>query len=100
MEVDLTSLHNGSVFEIDISGVYEISDSYQNDADIVGLNKVVVDGKITRKENDDLVLDDYIDCTINGSMIILDSISLEEIEYPFSLVYSDFIDENWRKSNW
>ena len=38
-------------------------------------------GKITR-QTDDI---DYVDLDVSGVMILQDSISLEDIEYPFSL---------------
>ena len=58
------------------------------------MNDVKVEGRIVRKEDDDLELVDYIECKISGDMIIPDSISLEEVKYPFSIEYDDFLDEN------
>ena len=96
MEIDLTLLHSNTVEEIDITNIYNIPKEYFENTDIIALNDVKVEGKIVRKENDDLELVDYIDCKIYGNMIIPDSISLEEVKYPFSIEYDDFLDENYK----
>lgn len=94
----MTLLHNSSVPFIDISDNYNIPKDYYNDSDVIDLKNISVNGKIVRKENDDFELDDYIICTITGEMTILDSISLEEVNYPFSIDYDDFIEKNCIKS--
>ena len=98
MDIDLSLLHSNTVKDIDISGIYNIDSSYIENSDIKELNNIEVSGKITRKENDDFELDDYIECTIKGEMIIKDSISNEDVNYPFNIEYSDFIEENCRKN--
>ena len=98
MNIDLSLLHCNSVDDIDISGVYDIDSSYYKDTDVIRINPVDVKGKITRREDEDGELDDYIECTIKGSMIIPDSISLEELEYPFNIEYNDILDKNDKKS--
>lgn len=98
MDIDLSLLHSNTVPEIDITGVYNIGKEYIENSDIVDLNEIKVTGKIIRKENEEYELDDYIECKIDGEMIIKDSISLENINYPFSIDYSDFIEENCRKN--
>ena len=98
MNIDLTLLHSNTVKEIDITNIYNIDKSYFENTDIISLNEVKVEGKITRRENDDLEFEDYIECSINDDMIIPDSISLEEVKYPFSIEYDDFLDENCKIS--
>jgi uncharacterized metal-binding protein YceD (DUF177 family) len=98
MDIDLSLLQSGTVPFIDITGEYDLNSSYYENTDVKGLNNVLVNGKIVRKENDDFELDDYIECTITGDMIISDSISLEEVNYPFSIEYDDFIEENCIKN--
>ena len=98
MDIDLSLLHSNTVKDIDISGIYNIDSSYIENSDIKELNNIEVSGKITRKENDDFELDDYIECTIKGEMIIKDSRSNEDVNYPFNIEYSDFIEENCRKN--
>ena len=98
MDIDLKLLHTGNVDSIDISGSYNISDDYYKNTDIIKLDNVIVSGSVVRKYNDDEELDDYIKCSIKGSMIIPDSISLEEVEYPYEIEYDDFLGENNKKS--
>lgn len=97
MDIDLSLLHSNTVNSIDISGSYSIDSSYYENSDVVRFNSLSVNGSIVRRENDDLELNDYVTCTIDGVMILKDSISLEEVEYPFSCEYDDFIDENCKK---
>ena len=98
MNIDLKLLHTGNVDSIDISGKYNLDKEYYKDTDIIKLDEVVVDGKVERKYNDDEELDDYVTCSIKGKMIIPDSISLEEVEYPYEIEYEDFLGENTKKS--
>ena len=92
--IDLSLLHSNTVEEIDISGNYQIDNSYYKNTEINELSNINVIGKIIRKENESNELNDYIECTIDGEMIITDSISLENVSYPFTIEYSDFIGEN------
>ena len=98
MDIDLKLLHTGNVDSIDISGNYNIDEEYYKNTDIIRLDEVIVKGNVTRKYNDLEELDDYVTCSIRGSMIIPDSISLEEVEYPFDIEYDDFLGENNKKS--
>ena len=98
MDIDLTLLHNGSVNSISLDNKYKIDKDYYKDTEIIDLSDIEVIGNITRREDEDNELEDYIECSINGTMIIPDSISLEEVEYPFMIEYSDILLENWKKS--
>lgn len=98
MDIDLKLLHTGTVDNIDISGNYNLDKEYYKDTDIIRLDEVIVDGKVERKYNDDEELDDYVTCSIKGKMVIPDSISLEEVEYPYEIEYEDFLGENTKKS--
>lgn len=93
MKIDLTKLHNNIQDSIDITGTYKLDSSYYKDSDIMDLSSIKVDGEIIEKENDDDI-NDYIICKISGSMVLLDSISMERVEYPFLIEYDDFIEEN------
>ena len=94
MEIDLSLLHSNTVEDIDISGTYELDKSYYENTDIKNLSKINLDGKVIRKENEEYELDDYIECTITGEMTIPDSITLNDVNYPFTIEYDDFIGEN------
>ena len=94
MDIDLSLLHSHSVDEIDITGTYNIPKEYYDNTDIIRLNSIKTTGKITLDEEDN----DYINATITGSMIIHDSISYEEVEYPFTIEYDDLLEENTKKN--
>ena len=98
MDIDLTLLHNGSLDSISLDNKYKIEKDYYKDTEIIDLSDIEVIGNITRREDEDDILEDYIECRIKGTMIIPDSISLEEVEYPFMIEYSDILLENWKKS--
>ena len=100
MEIDLSLLHSGTVSEIDISNEYTIPSEYYQGTDVLALNNIKTTGKVYRGASEDDVEEysDYIACTITGSMTLADSISLEPIEYPFSIEYDDILEENCKKS--
>ncbi len=98
MNIDLSLLNSNTVDSIDISNTYSIPKSYYENMDIISIDNVKVDGKITRKENEDMEYSLYIDATIDGIMVIPDSISLEAIDYPFHIEYNDFCEENYKKN--
>ena len=100
MEIDLSLLESGTVNEIDITNKYTIPTEYFENTDILDLNDIQVVGKIYRSVSEDEIdeLENYIDCTINGIMTIKDSISLEPVEYNFSIEYDDIIEENCKKN--
>ena len=98
MDIDLTLLNNNSINEIELNEVYNIPKEYYENTDIRDLSNIKVEGRITRRENDLEELEPYIECSIVGEMIIPDSISLEDVNYPFEIEYSDFLLENSKKS--
>ena len=98
MDIDLSLLHTGVVESIDISGEYTLDKEYYQNTEIIELSPLKVEGIVTRKENEDFELEDYATCSISGEMIIPDSISLEEVSYPFQVEYDDFLEENHEKN--
>ena len=94
MDIDLKLLHSKTVDEIDITNKYDIPDQYIDKNLVLSLKNIQVDGKIYIGSDDE----DRIDCTINGNMILEDSISLEPIEYSFSIKYDDILEENSKKN--
>lgn len=97
MEIDLSSLHSGVVDKVSITGNYKLDKDYYQNTDIISLGDISVVGDVFLKEDED-GLKDYVKCQIKGVMIIPDVISLEEVEYPFTIDYDDFILENDIKS--
>ena len=98
MDIDLSLLHSNTVEVIDIDNSYELTKNYYENTDIRELSSINIVGQITRKENENNELNDYIECTIKGEMLIPDSITLDTVTYPFTIEYSDFIDENSLKN--
>ena len=98
MDIDLSLLHSNTVSEIDISNTYNIPKEYYENTDIIKLDNILVQGKIKRVLNEENELCDYVDMDIKGEMILPDSISLEEVNYPFSIEYSDFLSDFTKKN--
>lgn len=100
MNIDLTPLHSHTIDKIEITNTYNIPEEYYQNMGVKKLDNVKVDGYIylSPSEEDIEVEIDSINCKIEGTMTIEDSISLEPIEYPFSIEYDDEIDENCKKN--
>ncbi len=100
MDIDLSLLHSGTVKEIDITNEYNIPNSYYEKTGVLELNNIKVAGIIYRDSSEDSIdeLIDYANCTISGEMLIEDSISLDPVEYPFSIEYNDIIEDNCKKN--
>lgn len=100
MNIDLTPLHSHTIDKIEITNTYNIPEEYYQNMGVKKLDNVKVDGYIylSPSEEDAEVEVDSINCKIEGTMTIEDSISLEPIEYPFSIEYDDEIDENCKKN--
>ena len=92
--INLTPLNTGLKDELSITGIYDL-EKFTNE-EIKKINPVEVEGKITRKENNDLEFDCYIDCLIKTTVIIEDSISLEDVEYEINTEFHDFLEQNWK----
>ncbi len=93
MFIDLNLLYSNTVEEISLSDTYNIPKKYITNEDVSSLENIQVEGKITKKEQEI-----YIKINLNGTMILKDAISLEEVEYPFSLEYDDFLEENYKNN--
>lgn len=93
MDIDLSLLYSNAKDKIDISNTYSIPKEYITNNQVISLDNINVKGAIT-KEEDEL----YVKMQVEGVMILEDSISLEPVEYPFSLEYDDILEENCKKS--
>ncbi len=92
MDIDLTELNNNN---IDITGTYNLPKELITNPDIKDLEEVQVSGEIFIDEEDN----EHITCNIKGNMILLDSVSLEEVTYPYEISYDDIIEDDWKKSD-
>lgn len=100
MNIDLTTLHSHVVDKIDVSNIYTIPESYFGTTGVKKLADIKVNGYVYLSPSEDDLEEevDSINCKIEGNMIIEDSISLELVEYPFSINYDDIIEENCKKN--
>lgn len=98
MNIDLTPLHSYIKDEIDITNIYSIPDTYFGTTGIKKLDNIKVTGYIYLKPSEEQQQQDAIHCKIEGKMLLEDSISLEPINYPFSIEYDDIIEENCKKN--
>ena len=94
MEIDLSPLHQQLVASISLDGTYTIPKEVYSNSDVVRLDPITMTGSIYLKEEED-----YITCNVTGNMILLDSISNEEVDYPFSFTYDDIVEENCKKND-
>ena len=95
MKIDLSLLHSQTLLEIDITDKYTIPKEYFSDYDeVISLDNIEVDGLITLDNEEK----DCIKCNINGTMKLKDSISLDPIDYPFSIEIDDVLEESCKKS--
>lgn len=100
MDIDLTPLHSKVKDKIYISNNYTIPESYFGTSGIKKLENLDVEGYIYLSLSNDNIKEevDYINCKIKGKILLEDSISLELVEYPFSIEYDDEVEENCKKN--
>lgn len=100
MDIDLTALHAHTVTRIDITDTYSIPNTYFGTTGVKKLDNIKVTGYVYLAPSEDDIDEevDNINCKIEGNMIIEDSISLELVEYPFTIEYDDIIEENCKKN--
>lgn len=93
MIIDLTKMNTGLVTSIDFDEEVVFDKTDITKVGLVDLNKLIVKGSITKNSSGMLTLKAFV----TGTMILSDSISLEEIDYPFSFDLEQEIDENEEK---
>ena len=96
--IDLNRLYNKDVDKLDITNKYTIPEELIVDERIKELSEIDVDGYIKLETNNDLEDELYVSCNISGTMKLLDSISLDLIDYDFSIEYDDFLEENFKNN--
>ncbi len=70
-----------------------IPENYYKDSEVEKLENIHVKGKLFHDSDDSI----HVNIQIEGKMILLDSISLEKVEYPFSIKYDDILEESLKK---
>lgn len=86
--LDLTKLISNFTDSIDLNYEVEMPSTYRSE-EIKDLSKIKVIGNIFKDDESDL----YIKIKASGKMLILDSISLEEVWYPFSFEIDEKLKE-------
>ncbi|CDE38023.1 putative ACR COG1399 [Mycoplasma sp. CAG:472] len=92
MKLDLSALNYKD--RIDISGKVSYDAKFLENSPIKKLDDVNYSGFITRNDIDEY----FINIRIYGTMVLLDSVSLEELDYPYDIniddEITDFIEKN------
>lgn len=87
MFIDLAKVDEKGII---IDDVVSFNDDYIKHTSIQKLDNVKVKGRVYYSVAKEVILD----CHVNGSMVLLDAISLEPIDYPFDLEISEVLSEN------
>ncbi len=87
MFIDLAKVdEKGIVIDDTVSFGYE----YIKNTSIQKLDNVKVNGKAYYSVTNEIVFD----CSVEGTMVLLDAMDLEPIDYPFSFEISEILSEN------
>jgi len=100
MNIDLTPLHANTKDRIDITNTYTLPTEYFGTTGVKKVENIKVEGYVyVAPSEDDLEEEvDWINCKIEGKMELEDSISLEPVDYPFSIEYDEILEENCKKN--
>ena len=96
--IDLNKLYTNDQELIEINNTYELPKELIIDERIKKLSPLKVEGEITLLKDEDLEDKVYINCTINGTMYIEDSITLEIVPYKFNIEYDDYLEEIYQNN--
>lgn len=90
MQIDITKLKSGYESSIVFERDCTFSKDVLKGTDLLDLKNVQVKGTI------DVQYDTYhIEATVSGIMVLPCSITLEEVNYPFSVIIDEDLDEQW-----
>ena len=91
--MDLTSIITLLEDYIVIDEEFTIDSSKHLNTDIKALDKVRLNGKVIRESDDNI----YVKGQVSGKMLISDSISLDDVWYPFSFEINENVTERSEK---
>lgn len=89
MKIDIIPLINNFLDIIEINETLSFDESYIEYTDIKKLAKVKISGNLTKDYDNNIILN----INIMGNMTILDTLTNEEIDYPFNINIIDEIIE-------
>lgn len=90
MKIDITELNQNIKDEVVVDLDVSFNEEQLVDSEIKNLKNVHLAGTISLDEERDA----YLNGTLTGEMILEDSISLDEVEYPFSIEIDEKIEKN------
>lgn len=86
--IDLSTLNYKE--KIEITGDFDLTDEKYTSGSIKKVTKVTADGYIFQNEVDEII----IRASVTGSLILIDSVTLEDISYDFAFDIDENIEEN------
>jgi len=90
MQIDITKLNQNIEDVLEIRENVTFPETYFEKSEIQNIIKSEVSGQITLDEERDI----QVNLVLTGEMILQDSISLEDINYPFSIEIDEKIEKN------
>ena len=93
MFINLEELNSNVKDEILFSDSVVFSDDDIENTEIKKLDEVSVNGRIYKNSSDEFIME----AVLSGQMHLEDSISLEDVIYPFSIKIEENIEENLEK---
>ena len=89
MNLDLTKLNSGFLSELEIKEEFTIPTEFYQKTSILELKNLKLDGKVYRNSANEFTLQ----ATVSGIMVLEDSISLDPIDYPFSMEIEEELED-------
>lgn len=95
MNIDITRLVSGVDKNIQLDIKYSFSKEELQGTDLIELNDVSIKGEITKNNRNELL----INCEVSGVMVLPCSITLEPVNYPFSVIIDGNLEEMLEEIN-
>ena len=92
--IDLTMLLSGGVDELSFDGNYSIPKELLDKSEIIDLEDILVRNSSIKKDNEEFV----ISLDVKSKMKINDSITLDEVWYPFEIKIEEKLDDFLEKN--
>lgn len=89
MKIEIIRLMSNLDEYIDIDEYYTFDESYLSKTDLLKLDNVHISGSITKDNLDNLILS----LKIEGVMVLPCSVTLEPVDYPFTVELEDNLEE-------
>ena len=90
MQIDVTKLLTNQASTIPVEDTVIIPQEMITDYRIIALNDIIVSGKVTLNEENELILN----ADLKGVMILKDDITLEPVEHHFETDFEEILTKN------